>query len=148
MTLSPDMYFGHLPFPRKCCSGLMGETVLNKELWDVTGKTDGRGRKKTDFPTSPGTVGRGAILLLKQYFPQSMVSGPAPPWLPDQRHVKVSLPDRLLLLLEPHLRILSSHTWGWRRGRAESLSGHSEELEVSNRTFYRNEVVWGETNPP
>lgn len=26
--------------------------------------------------------------------------------------------------------------------------GHSEELEVSNRTYYRNEVVWGENSPP
>lgn len=47
-------------------------------------------------------------------------------------------------VMEPHLRIPSSHTWGWRRGRAES---HSEELEVSNRTYYRNEVVWGENSP-
>lgn len=31
--------------------------------------------------------------MLRQYFPQSVVNGPAPPWLLEQRHVKVSFPD-------------------------------------------------------
>lgn len=114
--------------PNGLWSGLVWEIVLNRELWGVTRGADGRRKKQTSRPLLQ-LRGSMQYLCLPRTSPQSVVDGPAPPWLLDKRHVKVGSRDRQTDSCSPgHTSgIPSSHTPGvvGQAGRGAS-AGHSE----------------------
>lgn len=141
----------HLSFSKKCLkpslswtgAGKLVQSSLNRELWDVRKKAEGRGREKqTLWPL----LWEGMQGLCYARSAPKCGQWSCPFLVPNKRLVKVGFPDRLLLLSRPHPRNSFLIHLGLEEMGGGASAGHSRGVGCLSNI--RDEIkAWGGDHP-